>query len=135
MTEGIQCFLIICEDFRMEEGEKPMIIGILSPVFHTSANPGVSDKVYVVTALTIEDDVEHVELKLQVDLTQPDGTSQNGSFRQSMSRPEASEKGQPWVAYLPLPVVIPEWQEGTRLTARLQANKQEANISLLAHLD
>lgn len=126
MMDRLQAFLFFCEDFRVEVGEKPMVLGILSPLFHTAPNPGVSDRVYSVTAVTAPAHVNTVKLVLKIAVSQPDSPDEEETYRQTLIRPADLPADDMWSTYLPLPVAVTEWMNGTRITAHLTANDVEA---------
>lgn len=112
-----------------------MLIGILSPVFYTGDNPGVSDRVYLITAINASKNIDSVKLELDVEISQPDEPSDKRTYKQIVARPEDADPEEDWTTYLPLPLVIEEWRNGTRITGHLKANNCRARASITAQID
>ena len=111
-----------------------MMIGILSPFFYTVPTEGVSDEVTVVSALHIPADMDEIHVRLRVKITNPDAEDEESAFRSTLKRPDDSIEGEPWAAFLPLPLVIKEWRDGTFIEASLVAEDEFATAQLKCRL-
>lgn len=131
MADEVQPFLVFCEDYRIEEGDKPMLLGILSPTIHIDSAEG-EDEVYLVTMLYIEHAVESAKLRLSVQVTSAGYEESEERYKRTLTRPEKLPKGEAWGGFLPVTVHIPKWEEGTIVTARLDVNGTKASSTLRA---
>src|SRR4051794_40061617 len=121
MTDQVQAYLQICEDYRVEEGGKPMFIGMLSPIFFVKPNPGVADQLTVVSVVLVPHAVTEVDVRLVVTISNPDAEDETQSFRMTL-RPESDlVPDEPWINYLPLQLPISEWRDGTLVRCDLTA--------------
>ena len=135
MIDELQVFLIFCEDIRKDDGGKPMLIGVLSPVFVTSPNPGVGDEVQLVTFVHAPHQIEEVALKLELSFSGFGSQDRNTVLSTKLHRPNDTNPSDPWAAYLPLPVTVEEWRDGSVVGARLTANDVAASAQLTCRME
>lgn len=136
MNRGPQFSLFFCEDFRMEIGYKPMIIGVLSPVIFMSAGDpeDANDTFNLVTSFMLPADMSEIDLSLQVKITRPDMEIEERSFRTSIERDVDADPAEPWSALIPLPLDVANCLPGTRIEGDLSTKCGGAWTSLLVQV-
>jgi hypothetical protein len=134
MSDSVQAFLLFSEDVRLEEGGKPMFLGILGPVVQTGSYAGSGDTIQSITCVTAPFLVEKVDLKLEIEVRHPDAEPECDTYTQTLSRPDGTQSEDVWTFFIPQPVFISEWREGTVVRARLRANETTASVSIRAIL-
>lgn len=133
MDRPTQVSLFFCEDIRMEKGDKPFIIGLLSPVIYAQLD-GKEEFAYLVTSVQSHSR-EEVLLDLEITITAP-GRDAVRIERQRRIPAEISDDGveirdEPWKAWIPLPLGIPECIPGTKVLAEFKGEGIYAWASLL----
>lgn len=126
MKHDLQLSVVFCEDYRVEEGGKPILLGLLPPVGYVDWDEQLDDHIYVLCTVTSPPDVTEIklELVLKIDTTDEEPTSKR--LKKTVRFQEDFEKGEPWISWLPLPIKVPTDPRGTRIMAELSANKRHA---------
>lgn len=133
MNKNAQFSLIFCEDFRVEIGDKPMIIGILSPVVYIEGGDleDADEAFNLVTSFVLPAEVDKIDLRLDVEISRPNADVVKQAFRRSVERNVDADHAEPWSAMIPLPLTIANCVPGTRVEANLSTKYGEAWASLL----
>jgi hypothetical protein len=116
----------------MEVGSKPMLLGMLSPVFYTEG--GGSDEILLVTLLTVPAGLKEVELKLSLSTVQPGEDAKIERYKRLVKRPKGADLHERWSTLLPLPIEVEEWRDGMKLEAELKAGDADAFASVTARM-
>lgn len=132
MTRNPQLSLFFCEDFRLETGNKPFVIGLLSPVIYTDGGDEDDDDEFVlVTSVYMPPEVLKVELRLRVTISVPGRDDETDNFRTVLEGDDADTSQEPWSAYLPMPLRIKRSSPGARIEAILECDHGQAWASIL----
>lgn len=131
MHNNVQLSLFFCEDVRMEMSGKPFLIGMLSPVIH--GGNGSEESFYLVTSVTAPANVVTVDLELTVTIDGPDREPETKNHIQTISIDDDDEfdDNEPWKAWLPLQIAVPNCVPGVRISANLDSSHGSAWASLV----
>jgi hypothetical protein len=132
MTDTVQLSLFFCEDVRMEITGKPFLIGMLAPVIYGSNGGGHDQDFFLVTSVTSPAEIHRVDLQLTVTITGPDREPVSRTQTQTVDigDDEDHDFDEPWKAWLPLRVVIPNCVPGSRVTAEVKSDYVSAWATL-----
>jgi hypothetical protein len=130
MSNGVNAFLTFCEDVRVEGDNKPMMLGMLANSFSTAPNPGYPDHLFLVTLLQAEAGVERISLNLDVTVRTPGREDDVISFHRDLPRDEVISREEDWSAFIPARIDVPEWLDGSTITAELVAGTTTARTAI-----
>lgn len=133
MSKSPQFSLLFCEDFRIEVGSKPMLIGILSPVVYidNDVSEDNTEHLNLVTLFTVPENLSSIELGLEVEIHRNGLEVESRSFAKVIDRDPDDVDAEPWGGVIPLPLTIPECTPGTKIEATLSAQCGSTWASLL----
>jgi hypothetical protein len=131
MKNDVQVSVCFCEDYRVEEGGKPIVIGLLAPVGYVDWDEQTDNRLYLLCTITAPPEMREVNLKLVLRISPNSGERSTKRFGTTLQFEDAFEVGEPWTSWVPLPVEVPKDPLGVRFRAELTVNESFAWASFV----
>ncbi|WP_277788131.1 hypothetical protein [Sphingobium yanoikuyae] len=117
----------------METGDKPFVIGLLSPVIYADLDGG-NEYLILVTSVQSHSS-EEIALDLEITIQSPDREpvmiERTRTIPADFDGDGRKLRNEPWKTWIPLPLKIPDCVEGTKVLAEVKGEGIYAWASVL----
>lgn len=131
MTD-IESYSLFCDDVRWESNGSPIIVGVMSPVLHSSVYPIRFDSLNLFTFFRAPLSVKEFSAELNIQKITSDGSFDVGSYTANYIQDSEEFCGLEWVSISTLEINNIELFNGDYLVAKLDFEGIEKKVTLMA---
>jgi hypothetical protein len=112
----VQVSIHFCEDYRLEIGDKPMLLGIYAPVIYNDEEDDDPDSFWLIIFASARPGVANIDLSVKLTVRHPNEPKKVHQVEHQFSPPAILTEASPWGFMVPLPV-----QEAMKFGSCLEA--------------